>query len=635
MRLLLPRADHRGGLPHGVDLPVLPHLLRDAGESPFRLPDLLPHLQARRGDHPRLLGLHLRHLRVEPPRRFLRLPAPPRKLRRLGTHRSRSRSRRSITSGRFGPGPERYSFARSRTSSGNRGTARSRSPSNGRGPPATAGTSAGGAPVERHRNVFESGIREGDPSSSSKCVVAATRTSRSANVSRKARAIAALRADPFTRRPDRAAPANRGPRREVLVQPPDVGGVGGQVPSTLCSVSHRDEQVAENRHGRIRGGGDRRPAIAISGSSPAFQRHGLPPRWAGEDQARYGGQAQVVRDHRASRSTRYSGWRATRRFVSRRRSPWARRRRSSSPAASAPGSRRSGRGGRGQGAVHRPFGRPGRELRRGSAPPPVPPRARPSSPRCSGGRGPPLEEDRLAALGRVVDDPLEGALRARLEGDHHAARPDRCVRSWTWRASAGRRGSPPPSPAGGSASSGAAAATAPVSPTLGPVRSRRCRSRAPPPRRGRAAAGYRRVVGHPRVPSAPVLEEPADPLPDACRLSDPQQFLGEREAPLAAFPTSSRISFTSSSGRAPSCRSIRRPSRFSSSDARMASRSVPGESAAHRPRPGSEEAWGDSRAVIFPHRGPTTPLPRAMRTTSVALLSAGHPRLHYNRIVVA
>ena len=33
----------------------------------------------------------------------------------------------------------------------------------------------------------------------------------------------------------------------------------------------------------------------------------------------------------------------------------------------------------------------------------------------------------------------------------------------------------------------------------------------------------------------------------------------------------------------------------------MASRSVPGESAAHRSRPGSEEAWADSRAVIFPH----------------------------------
>ena len=33
----------------------------------------------------------------------------------------------------------------------------------------------------------------------------------------------------------------------------------------------------------------------------------------------------------------------------------------------------------------------------------------------------------------------------------------------------------------------------------------------------------------------------------------------------------------------------------------MASRSAPGASAAHKSRPGSEEAWADSRAVIFPH----------------------------------
>jgi len=33
----------------------------------------------------------------------------------------------------------------------------------------------------------------------------------------------------------------------------------------------------------------------------------------------------------------------------------------------------------------------------------------------------------------------------------------------------------------------------------------------------------------------------------------------------------------------------------------MASRSVPGTSAAHRARPGADDAWPESLATIFPH----------------------------------
>jgi len=231
-----------------------------------------------------------------------------------------------------------------------------------------------------------------------------------------------------------------------------------------------------------------------------------------------------------------------------------------------------------------------------------------------------------------VDDPLEEPLRARLEGDHHA--PDRTVAyvSWTWRAYRGEERIPSAVSCRrerifkscrrrGPSSSDARSST---------FRWRRLPAR--PRRRGRAAAESGSRGGEPRVLPAPVLEEPADPLPDARRLPDPQQLRRGEGGALGRLPTSSRISFTSSSGRAPSCRSIRRrrgSPRATRGWNRGRSRSERRAQVAPRLRGGVGRQPGRD----LPHSSADKAASQGDAYNVVLLPFGGTARLHYNRIV--